>query len=87
MNPFMSKCPDTAIHTPYLSALDFCNSPVLNIQFDELDLLSISNLNFTDYSRQKNSVQTGKKNPVHQTQYFRLENCKNQVQIDGGEET
>ena len=23
--------------SPYLSALDFCNSPVSNIQFDELD--------------------------------------------------
>ena len=33
-------------------------------------------MNFTGYSRQKN--------PVHQTQYFNLENCKNQVQIDRG---
>ena len=30
----------------------------------------------------KNLAQTGK-NPVHQTQYFKLENYKNQVQIDG----
>ena len=47
--------------TAYLSALDFCNSPVWNIEFDELDFQSISNLNFTGYSRQKNPVQTGKK--------------------------
>ena len=29
-------------------------------------------------------VQTRKKNPVHQTQYFKQENVKNQVQIDKG---
>jgi hypothetical protein len=34
---------------------------VWNIKFDELDFLSISNLSFTGYSRQKNQVQTGKK--------------------------
>ena len=46
----------------YLSALDACNSPVLNIGFDELDFQSISNWNITGYSRQKNLVQTrGKK--------------------------
>ena len=28
--------------------------------------------------------QTGKKNPVHHTQYFKLENWKNPVQIDRG---
>ena len=28
---------NSSLHSPYLSALDFCNSPVWNIQFDELD--------------------------------------------------
>ena len=42
----------------------------------------ISNMNFTNCSRQKIPVQTRKKHPVHQTQYFKLEHCKNQVQID-----
>ena len=35
----------------------------------------------------KNPVQTWKKNPVHQTWYFKLENVKNQVQIDREIET
>ena len=41
----------------------------------------ISNLNLTGYSRQKNPVQTWKKNPVYLTRYFTLEIFKNQVQI------
>ena len=32
---------------------------------------------------EKSSSNLGK-NPVHQTRYFKLENCKNQVQIDRG---
>ena len=36
------------------------------------------------YSGSKNSVQTRKKNPVHQTRNFKLENVKNQLQIDKG---
>ena len=47
--------------SPYLSALDFCNSPVWSIEFLELDFWSISNLNFTGYSRQQNPVQNLKK--------------------------
>ena len=42
----------SALTAPYLSALDFCNSSVSNIEFDEL--------NFTGHSRQKNPVETGK---------------------------
>ena len=34
------------------------------------------------YRRQKNPVQTRKKNPVNQTRYFKREDCKNQVQKD-----
>ena len=49
-----------------------------NIIFAKLDFSSISNLNFTGYSRQKN--------PVHQTRHFKLEIFKNQVQIDRGSE-
>ena len=56
------------------------NSPVWNIQFDELDFFSISNLDFAGYSR-KNQFKLGK-NPVHQIGYFKLKNCNNQLQID-----
>ena len=31
------------IQTPYLSALDFCNSPVWNIKFDVMDFQKIEN--------------------------------------------
>ena len=47
-----------------VSALDFWNYQVWNIEYDELDFWSISNWNFTGYSRKKNPVQTRKKNPV-----------------------
>ena len=36
------------------------------------------------FSGNKNLVQTRKKNPFHQTQNFKPENFKNQVQIDRG---
>ena len=36
------------------------------------------------YTGSKNPIQTGKKNPVQQTRNFKLENVKNQVQIDRG---
>jgi hypothetical protein len=39
---------------------------------------------FADYTGNKNPVQTRKKNPVHQTQNFKQEIVKNQVQIDRG---
>ena len=32
-----SRCCDSKNKEAYLSALDLCNSPVLNIEFDELD--------------------------------------------------
>ena len=54
---------------PHLSEHEFYNSPVRTIKF---------------YSRQKISVQTIGKDPFHQTWYFKLKNCKNQVQIDRG---
>ena len=60
--------------TPYLSALDFCHSLVLNYKFDELDFYCLCNL-------QKSSSNL-EKNLVHQTRDFKLENIKNQVQID-----
>ena len=66
---------------PHLSALDFCNSPVWNMEFDELDFYSISNLNFTGIKIQ---FKLRKQNPVSQTRYFKLENCKNQLQLDRG---
>jgi hypothetical protein len=68
----------------YLSALDACNSPVLNIGFDELDFQSISNWNFTGYSRQKNLVQNRGKKSGSSNLIFQLENFKKQVQIERG---
>ena len=47
--------------TSYLSALDFCNSPVWNIEFDELDFFPSSNWIFVGYTGSKKPVQTGKK--------------------------
>ena len=46
-----------------------------------MDFYSIRNLNFTDYIRQKNPVQSRKK-----IRLIKLENCKNQVQIGSGRE-
>ena len=37
---------------------------------------------FVGYTGSKNPVQTMKKDPVHQTRNFKLDNIKNQVQID-----
>ena len=68
------KCfpPEPTSKSPYLSELDFCNSPVWHAR--------VWWTGFLVYV-----FQTGKKiNPVHQTRYFKLENCKNQVQVDKG---
>ena len=65
-------------HTPYLSALNFCNSPVWWTWF-----LVYFKLEFYRQQIEK-SRSNLKKNPVHQTRYFKLQNCKNQVQIDRG---
>ena len=46
---------------PYLSELDFSNSPVWNFQFDELDFFPSLNWIFVGYTGSKNPVQTGKK--------------------------
>ena len=74
LEPFFQPCnPPIYLHWDFRN---FWHSPVSNIQFDELDFQPISNLNFTCYSRQK--IQLIK------LEYFRLENCKNQVQIDRG---
>ena len=43
---------------------------------------SSSNWIFAGYTGSKNPVQTRKKNPVHQTWNFKLENFKNEMQID-----
>jgi hypothetical protein len=37
---------------------------------------------FVGYTGSRNPVQTRKKNPVYQTGNFKLENAKNQVQIN-----
>ena len=54
-----SRCCDSKNKGAYLSALDLCNSPVLNIEFDELDFQSVLNLNFTGYSLMNSIIQTG----------------------------
>ena len=64
------------IQTPYLSALNFWHSLAWNFKFDELDFFPSLNWIFAGYSDSKN--------PIHQTWYFKLENVKNQVQIDRG---
>ena len=71
--------------SPYLSALDFCNFPVLNIKFDELDFVPSMIWIFLPAVACKIQVwNTYTKDQVHQNRYFKLENCKNQVQIDRG---
>ena len=52
----------------YLSVLEFCNSPFWNIQFDKLDFLSTSNLNFTGRKIQfKLGKKSSSSNSVFQT--------------------
>ena len=70
--------------TPYLSALDFYNSPVWNIKFGELNLFFEFNCFFVACTGSKNSFLNWKKNPVDQTRIFKLKNVKNQMQIDMG---
>ena len=64
-----------------LSELDYWNTPVWNIQFDELDFFPILNWIFTTCGACKIKAWNRQKNPVHQTQFF-----KNQVQKDKGTE-
>ena len=45
----LRKCPYFKILPPYLSELDFSNSPVWNFQFDELDFFPSLNLIFVGY--------------------------------------
>ena len=71
--------------SPFLSAHNLWHSLVWNIEFETLKIQSISNLNFSGYSRQKNRVQTRKKiRFLKLDMYFNLENVKNQVQTDRG---
>ena len=72
---------DNETHSPYLSALNICNSPVWNIEFDELEISLFQTWILQATTGRKIQFKLGK-NPVHQTRYFTLENCKNQVQID-----
>ena len=66
----------------YLSKLDFCKIPVWNIEFD---FWSLSNWNFAAYTGSKYQVQTRQKiKSIKLDTYFKLEFCKNQVQIDRG---
>ena len=67
---------ENQVHTyPLLSALifDILQFEIL-IEFDELDFFPSLYWIFAGY--------TGSKNPVHLTRYFKLDNVKNQVQID-----
>ena len=69
-----SNCNVPKRRTTYLSALDFCNSRIWNIKFEFYRLCTAD---------RKILFKLGT-NKVHQTQYLRLENCKNQVQINRG---
>ena len=67
-------------HTFCISALDFDKSLVWNIKFDELDFF----LFWTGFLQATQAVKIQfklGKNPVHQTQNFKLENAKNQVHM------
>ena len=64
------------IQSPYLSALDFCNSSVWNVKFDELDFFPSLNWIFLPA--------VACKNQARQIWYFKLKNYKNKVQIDRG---
>ena len=46
-------------------------------------IFEFQELDFSHFQLQKIQYELGK-NPVHQTRYFKLENFKNQVQIDRG---
>ena len=69
--PVVTSLPPIYLHLMF-AILQFEILSLMN-----LDFYSISNLSFTGYSGQKNSVQTWK-----QIQFIKLENCKNPVQID-----
>ena len=73
----------------HFHSLDFRHSGPLvwNFEFDEVDFFPSLNWIFTACVACKNSVQTRKKNQVHQTWNFKLENAnvKSQVQIDRGQ--
>jgi hypothetical protein len=58
----------------------------LHLIFDiiEFEVSSLMNWICAGYTGSKNPVLTRKKNPVYQTGNFKLENVKNQVQIDRG---
>ena len=73
--------------SPYLSALDFWNSQNWNIKFDELDFFPSLNWNFLPAVACKIQVWNRLKIKFIKLDvptYFKLENCKNRVQIDMG---
>ena len=72
---------DKETHSPYLSALNICNSPVWNIEFDELEISPFRTWILQATTGRKIQFKLGK-NPVYQAQYFKLENGKIQVQMD-----
>ena len=80
-------------HAKVSDVINLANHHYLYLIFDLLDfeipLLSCFpsfkfKLNFSACCSLRNSSSNWEKNPVHQTQYFKLENVKNQVQIDTG---
>ena len=78
----LNKTPEPIIRlSPYLSELDFSNSPVWNSQFDELIFFPSLNWIFTACLACMNLVQTRKKKSVHQTGYLKLDHVRNHVQI------
>ena len=68
--------------TSYLSALDFCNSPVWNIEFDELDFFPSSNWHFLPAC--KIQIWNRLKIKLVKLDISNWRIAKNQVQIDRG---
>ena len=65
-----------------LQVYHWFDSLLWNFKFDQPDFFPSLNWIFTACVAFKNPVQTKKKIKVYQTGYFKLENVKNQVQID-----
>ena len=68
--------------SPYLSALDFWHSPVLNIKFYGRYFFPSLNWIFADYTGSKNPVQTWKNIQFVKLENFKLVNGKNHLQIN-----
>ena len=69
----------TLICSPYLSAHVFCNSPIWNVKFDELDFFPSLNWIFLPAVACKIQVWNKLNIKFIKVNILKLENCKNQV--------